>query len=480
LAALNNVPKFDKTSLHPHCVHLGLGHFHRSHFCDYFQDLINKHEFDWGIVEMDVMHDTNGIYDKLVSQDFNYSLLEKAPDGTETLKIMWPILDYVDATHHPEKAIAVLCSEQTKLVTLTITEKGYHYLESNHSLAIDSPQIQHDLYTHDSFKTAIGLLSEALWRRSSAELKTPLVILSCDNIPQNGTVLKTCISIFLAIKYPHMVSYIEEYVVFPNSMVDRITPNTSSGDIQDLATRYGIEDALAVHCESFKQWIIDDKFKELLPDFSQVGAVFSSEVEAYEKMKIRLLNGSHSALSYPAYLLGYVYVDKACTDPLIHDFIRNRYMEEVSATLNGPEGFDLDSYKDQLLERFSNEFISDFVSRLAFDGSKKIHNAIVPPIIESYAVGSANEAMIISLAFWARFLLGYDESNDPIVIEDDHAEALTELARKAIEAPEPFLRYIGIQDLTECQWVDLTQKFTDSLKEVISKGVRKVLESLKK
>jgi len=477
LVASAGVSKYDKDSLQPCCVHLGLGHFHRAHFCDYFQDLIEKHRLDWGITEIDVMPDTNGIRDKLVEQDYYYSLLEKSPDGDEKLKIMRPILDYLNAADNPEQALVILSSENTKLITMTITEKGYHYLEANHSLAIASPLIQHDLHAQDSFKTAIGLLSEALWRRFANKLKQPLAILSCDNIPTNGMVLKTCIKSFITIKYPQMIPYLEEFVVFPNSMVDRITPNTSSADIEDLAARYGIVDVLAVHCESFKQWIIEEKYREFLPDFSQVGAVFTPEVEAYEKMKIRLLNGSHSALSYPAYLLGYEHVDKACTDPLIFNFIRNRYMQEVTATLDGPEGFDLDSYKDLLLERFRNKHVSDFVSRLALDGSKKIHNAILPPIVESYAIGSSNDAMILSLAFWARFLLGYDESDNSIIIEDELAEKLTALAQNAAENPEPFLRFIGVQDLSESEWNNLTRKFSSYLTDIISMGGRKVLES---
>jgi mannitol-1-phosphate/altronate dehydrogenase len=224
-------------------------------------------------------------------------------------------------------------------------------------------------------------------------------------------------------------------------MVDRITPVPTERDRDYLNKKYGLEDLYSVHSEDFIQWIIEEDFKTSVPDFSKAGATIVADVSPFELMKIRLLNGSHSALSYPAYLMQLTAVDKAIGNPLIKTFIRDFYMEEIITTLPVISSVDFSAYADMLIQRFSNVNIKDTVLRLAADGSKKISNAIVKPLLE---IEGNNDSLILSLVFWRRFLEGTDEQGNVIFIDDPESENLKGLTK----SDSAFLDYLGISDVT--------------------------------
>ncbi|MGD1818284.1 MAG: mannitol dehydrogenase family protein, partial [Pleomorphochaeta sp.] len=292
--------------------------------------------------------------------------------------------------------------------------------------------------------------------------KAPVTIMSCDNVPENGNMLKGCIYEFISIKYPQILSWVKENINFPNTMVDRITPATSQKDIEELESKYNLHDICGVHCEDFKTWVIEDIDIPEIQMFSKVGALIVDSVLPYELMKIRLLNGAHSALSYPSYLLGHRDVDEGINDPLIKDFIRNHYMEEITKSLNPVPGVDLEIYKDQLIDRFSNKYIKDKLLRLASDGSKKITNAIVKPLLEL----KEKDALILSLAFWAEFLKGVDKEGNTIPIEDPNANLLQE----KIKDDTAFMNYLGIKE------ENTIQKFSDFKSQINSKGIKETLK----
>jgi mannitol-1-phosphate/altronate dehydrogenase len=287
--------------------------------------------------------------------------------------------------------------------------------------------------------------------------------MSCDNVPENGNMLKNCINEFLSIKYPEIVEWVSKNIVFPNTMVDRITPVTSDKDIDYVAQEYGIKDICGVHCEDFTTWVIENVNIPEIQMFKKAGALVVESVLPYELMKIRLLNGSHSALSYPSYLLGYRDVDDGINDPLIKDFIRNHYMEDITKSLNRVPGVDLDEYKDQLIERFSNKCIKDKLLRLASDGSKKISNAIVKPLLEL----KERDSLILALAFWAAFLKGVDDKGNEIVIEDPNAEVLQE----KIKDDRAFMKYNGIED------EEIIKTYSSFKSQIDKDGVKATLEA---
>jgi mannitol 2-dehydrogenase len=464
-------PTYDRSALCPALVHIGLGHFHRSHFLTYLDTLLNMGKTNVGVFEVDIPPANETFIENLRKQDYLYSVLSWGSDGKAEVRVNGPIMGYANASKEPQLVLDKLSSKETKLVTLTITEKGYCYLDDEQSLNWDDENVKKDLEGKDPYPhTAVGYISKALSIRMKEH--APLTIMSCDNIPENGNVLKRCVLQFCEKKYPEIVSWMEKNVAFPCTMVDRITPGTTPSDTETIERMEGYHDDCPVHCEDFLQWVIEDKKTTMIPDFSLVGAMSVKDVKPYELMKIRLLNGSHSALSYPAYLMGITAVDKAATNPLIHKFIRDRYMEEITATLLPVPGIDVTAYKDKLLSRFSNKYIADKILRLASDGSKKIANAIVKPLDEAIESGKKHDAMVFALAVWARFCQGKDEQGHELPIDDPKKGFLLASCRDA----EKFLLGAGVT--VKGKELDaLCSQFNGYLDLVEKKGAKKALET---
>lgn len=432
------VPGYDRNGLRTRIAHIGLGHFHRAHFLSYLERLLNSNLTDSGVFEINIVPADPSFIENLRKQDYMYSLLTLAPDGTEELSVNGGITGYANEKNEPEKVLEVLSSPDISLITLTITEKGYTYRDDIGSLDWGDKNLTHDLESEGSPVTAIGTLSRALHRRYL--MNEPVTIMSCDNVPENGRRLRDSIMQFCSRKYPDMLSWLEENVAFPCTMVDRITPGTTEYDIQSLKAKYGLDDPCAVHSESFSQWVIEDSHTTAIPDFSQSGALITGDVRQYELMKIRLLNGSHSALSYPSYMMGYTMVDKAVSDPLIKEMIRCHYMEDIAKTLSDVPGIDINGYKDSLIERFSNPYIADTVLRLASDGSKKISNAILRPLEEGRREGKDMSSLLFALALWQYYYLFRDSSGNPMPLDDPKKDELL----SAAEDSEAFLRIAGL------------------------------------
>lgn len=465
-------PRYDRSTLKPALVHIGLGHFHRAHFLTYLDTLLNAGKTDVGIFEVDIPPAREEFIENLRKQDYLYSVLSWESDGSAEVRVNGPIMGYANASKEPEIVLGKLAAADTKLVTLTITEKGYCYLDDKQTLNWDDPNVMKDVEGKDAWPhTAVGYISKALAARCKKDL--PLTIMSCDNIPENGNVLKRCVFQFCERKYPTIVKWVEKNVAFPCTMVDRITPGTTDVDKDTIEKKCGYRDECPVHCEDFIQWVIEDKKSTDIPDFSLAGAMSVKDVKPYELMKIRLLNGSHSALSYPAYLMGITGVDEAATNPLIHKFIRERYMEEITETLLPVPGIDVTAYKDKLLSRFSNKYIADKILRLASDGSKKIANAIIKPLEEAILSGKKHDAMIFALAGWARFCQGQDEHCADLPIDDPKKDFLIASCRD----PEKFLKGAGVSRLDKAQMKALEAEFTKYLGEFEKKGTKKALEA---
>ncbi len=432
------VPHYNREGLKPSLAHIGLGAFHRAHFLSYIEELMSEGVYTEGVYEIDIIPTRPGFAEALKEQDYLYTLLTKDPFGKEELEVRGGISNYANASNDPKAVFDVLSSVDTKLITLTVTEKGYCYDAENHKLDLNHPFIVKDLKSLTVPSSTVGTLCESLKIRFDGN-KAPVTIMSCDNVPENGNMLKGCVHEFLSIKYPQILDWVKENITFPNTMVDRITPATSQADIDGLESKYNLHDICSVHSEDFKTWVIEDVNIPEVQMFAKAGALVVDSVLPYELMKIRLLNGAHSALSYPSYLLGHRDVDEGISDPLIKGFIRNHYMEEITKSLNPVPGVNLDEYKDQLIDRFSNKYIKDQLLRIASDGSQKISNAIVKPLLEL----KERDSLILALAFWAEFLKGVDSCGQEIPIEDSNVELLQE----KIKDDKEFMSYFGIEDV---------------------------------
>ncbi|MDR3174853.1 MAG: mannitol dehydrogenase family protein [Treponema sp.] len=471
------IPRYDRKALRPRLVHLGLGHFHRAHQAAYIDELLNRGLCDSGIFEINLVPDTYPLAEIALEQDYLYTLLARSP-AEEEPRIIGSIIGYLNAASRPEEALAILGRRETAAISLTVTEKGYYYDTVREDLAWDHEDLIHDAAFPDKPRTTIGFLALALERRRK-EGAGPVTVMSCDNFPSNGKILARCLDSFCRKTRPALAAWIRENVAFPLSMVDRITPGTTETFLEELAERYGIRDRWAVGCEDFRQWVLEDHFQEGFPlgALDKAGVQIVREVEPYELMKIRLLNGSHSALAYPAYLMGHRGVAEAIEDSLLRRFIRDFYMEQIGSAVPPVPGIDLKDYKDTLIRRFSNRNIADTVLRLASDGSKKVPNAILKPLAELEKKNAPHGAVVFALASWARFLTGQGEEGDPIPLEDPAAPELSAATLKAGEDPAGFLRTIGMPETGEDKLSPLARELQNYVTRIKALGIRRALES---
>jgi mannitol-1-phosphate/altronate dehydrogenase len=469
------VPGYDRERLVPSIVHIGLGHFHRAHQAVYLDELLSKGLTPWGIFGMNLIPDSFPLEEILKGQDYLYTLITKDPKGEADVRVVGSIAGYLNAGAGKEAALRRLAEDTTELISLTVTEGGYYYDRAKGEPDPKEAAVRHDLETPEDPKTAAACLAAALARRFKAGRK-PLTIMCCDNIPANGKLLKSCVLFHCREHYPEIIPWIEDSVSFPCSMVDRITPGTTPDLVKELEERYGISDRWPVCGEDFRQWVLEDNFKTQVPDYSAAGVRIVKDVEPYELMKMRLLNGSHSALAYPSYLLGCRMVDQGISHPLIGGFIRNHYMEEVSPTLEPVPGIDLKAYKDTLISRFSNKNIGDTLLRLASFGTSKFPNFMLKPLSEAVNKNLPYSSITFAVACWARFLQGNDEQGAAIPIEDMNKEAITAAAQKALADPAAFLKTAGIQNLSGARLAAAAATFRTQLDAICRKGIKGALE----
>lgn len=442
LALLNPsvpVPTYDRTRVQPGIVHFGVGGFHRAHQAMYLDALMNLgHALEWGIVGVGVMPQDSTMKRVMDDQDCLYTLVEKHPDGSVQTRVIGSIVDFLFAPDDPEAVLRRLTDPRTRIVSLTVTEGGYHVDQDTGAFDDGDAMIQHDLQPGAAPITTFGFIAEALSRRRAAGIE-PFTVMSCDNIQGNGQVARSMIAAFATLKDPVLGTWIRERVSFPNSMVDRITPVTADEDRQRLADEYDVQDAWPVACEPYAQWVLEDDFPTGRPPLDLVGVQFVEDVMPYELMKLRLLNASHQALCYLGYLAGHRYVHEVCQDPLFVQFL-NGYMDhEATPSLAPVPGIDLSVYKRQLIERFANAEIRDTLARLCAESSDRIPKWLVPVVRHRLENGGEIRRAALVIASWARYAEGLDEDGVVIEVVDRRRDEVVARARRQDEDPTAFL-----------------------------------------
>ena len=472
-----SLPRYNRNDLSPSIVHIGLGNFHRAHQAFYLDQLLEKGLVKTGISAINIIPDALPLEDILREQDFLYTLITKSSSGEKKVRVSGSIIDYLNGSSRREAAIRKMADKRTLLITLTVTERGYYYNKNSSEINADDPAVKKDLKNPAGPITPAAYIAAALKRRYT-ESRLPLTIMSCDNLPSNGKVLKNCVLFFCRQLYPEILSWAEDNVAFPSSMVDRITPVTTPELSGELEGEYKIIDRWPVSAEDYIQWVLEDNFKTPLPCYEEAGVQLVKDAGPYELMKMRLLNGSHSALAYPSCLLGLKMVEEGISHPLIKTFIRERYMEEVSPTLAPVPGIDLDQYKGILISRFSNKNIADTTARLAGEGTSKIPNFILGPLSEAIRQSLPCDAIIFALAAWARYLEGKDEEGRPIEVKDSKAEYIKGLALGAREDPAAFLAGAGLENISEAGLNMAAGKLKQSLNAIYSRGIKAALKDV--
>ncbi|RON09766.1 mannitol dehydrogenase [Pseudomonas brassicacearum] len=403
-------------------AHIGVGGFHRAHQAYYTDALMNLGEgLDWSICGVGLRAEDRRARDDLAGQDYLFTLFELGDTDDTQVRVIGAISDMLLAEDGTQVLIDKLASPDIRIVSLTITEGGYCIDDSSGEFMAQLPQIQHDLAHPNSPKTVFGFLCAALAKRRAAGISA-FTLMSCDNLPHNGAVTRKALLAFAALRDADLRDWIAANVSFPNAMVDRITPITSSAHRLQLHDEHGIDDAWPVVCEPFVQWVLEDNFVNGRPAWEKVGVQFTDDVTPYEEMKIKLLNGSHLALTYLGFLKGYRFVHEAMNDPLFVRYMR-AYMDlDVTPQLAPVPGIDLTQYKNTLVERFSNQAIADQLERVCSDGSSKFPKFIVPTINRLIADGRDTRRAALVVAAWAIYLKGVDENGNAYSIPDPRAE----------------------------------------------------------
>jgi mannitol 2-dehydrogenase len=470
-------PSYDRSKVGVGIVHFGVGGFHRAHQAMYLDQLMEQGQaLEWGICGVGVMPFDLAMKQAMEAQDCLYTMVLKDSGGGWEPRVVGSIVAYRYAPDDPDAVIEQMARETTKIVSMTVTEGGYNFHPVTGEFDADNPAVQADLQPGAVPTTTFGLITEALVRRRERGI-APFTIMSCDNIQGNGHVASTVFTAFARLRDPALGDWVAAEVQFPNSMVDRITPGTTDEDRAQISERFGVEDAWPVVCEPFTQWVLEDKFSLGRPPLEDVGVQVVRDVEPYELMKLRLLNASHQALCYFGYLAGYRLVHEVAQDPLFADFLR-RYMDnEATPTLSPVPGIDLDAYKGQLIERFSNAAVRDTVARLCAESSDRIPKWLLPVIRENLAAGRAVTLSAAVVASWARYAEAVDEDGQPITVVDRMADRLTADAQRQRTDPLAFVANRELfGDLVDDE--GFTAPYLAALDSLHHSGARATLEAL--
>ncbi len=471
------VPSYDRSLVTPGVVHVGVGGFHRAHQAMYHDRLMNQGAaLDWGICGVGVMPADRRMKQVLDAQDGLYTLVLKHSDGTYEPRVIGSIVEYLYAPDDPEAVIEKMAAESTRIVSLTITEGGYNVSDLTGEFDVTNPDVVHDLEPGAAPRTTFGLITEALRRRWTRGLG-PFTIMSCDNLQDNGYRSKRVFTAFARLRDPELGAWVEREASFPNSMVDRITPVTTDADRAEVRERFGIDDRWPVVCEPYTQWVLEDAFTAGRPPYEQVGVQVVDQVEPYELMKLRLLNGSHQAMAYFGYLAGYRLVHEAAQDPLFQAFLLGYMDFEATPTLAPVPGVDLRGYKYTLLERFSNPQVRDTIARLCAESSDRIPKWLLPVVREQLANGGEIRRSAAVVASWARYAEGVDEAGQPIEVVDRLRDTLMQLARRQHEDPDAFIANRDVfGDLVDQK--PFVFAYQSALASLHQRGARATLESL--
>ncbi|MEI8401255.1 MAG: mannitol dehydrogenase family protein [Alcaligenaceae bacterium] len=425
-------------------VHLGLGAFVRAHMMAVNEAAIHaRQDLCWGIVGVSLRHpDTR---DALLPQDGLYTLALRDMDAQgcaqQRLHVLGCLRQILVAPENPASVIDAIVAPDTHIVSLTVTEKGYCHHPSQGTLQWDHPDIVHDLQHPETPHSAIGFLVRGLQRRYLTHA-LPLTLLSLDNLPSNGNILSTLVLSFAQKLDANLAKWIKATCTFPNSMVDRIVPKTTDFDRAEVALALGLQDAWPVVAETFCQWVIEDRFASERPAWELGGARFVDSAAAWETLKLRMVNGTHSAIAYLGALAGWHTVDQAMKQPMLVKFLDGLMREEIEATLPELPDLDIQAYRYSLLARFTNTALAHRTQQIAMDGSQKIPQRWLNTIKDLQAQKKSYVNLALCLAAWIQYLGGVDELGNTYSIQDPLndllQQTLADAARQASANLSPY------------------------------------------
>jgi mannitol 2-dehydrogenase len=430
-------PTYDRDGLTPGIVHIGLGNFHRAHQSWYLHRLMQLGmALDWAIIGAGVRPYDEQQRLKLAKQDYLTTLIELDPKG-KSAEVVGSMIDYVPIEEGNQPLIAKMSEPAIRIVSLTVTESGYYVDPVTNEFDGGHEDIQHDVANLTKPRTAFGAIIAALKQRRDSGVG-PFTVQSCDNLQGNGDLCRQTVVSLARLIDQGLASWIDENCTFPNSMVDCIVPATGPNEIA-LALEFGIDDAVPVSHENFRQWVIEDKFCAGRPDWDKVGATFSSDVHTYEAMKIRILNGGHQIVSNAGEVLSVESISGCMEHELIGAFFRKTAEDEIVPHVHPVPDITPFDYVQLIDYRFSNPDIIDTVRRVAFDGSSRHTGFLLPVLRDALEAEADIEGLVLAEALWARMCEGSREDGSTIEPNDPIWEELTKAAKEAKSNPQAWL-----------------------------------------
>jgi len=465
-------PRYDVSAVRVGVVHLGVGAFHRAHQAVYLDDRLAAGETDWAICGASLRSpETSRALDP---QDGLYALSVRSEAG-EDLRVVGALRRLVGAG---EALLAAMCDPAVRIVTLTVTEKGYCHDPARRQLDEDHADIRQDLVNPHAPRSALGILVEALARRR-AVATAPFTIVSCDNLPSNGETARAVVARLAQMRDADLGLWVEGEVAFPSTMVDRIAPATTDEDRARIAARLGVEDAWPVVTEPFTQWVIEDRFPAGRPRLEDSGATLVGDVAPFELAKLRLLNGAHSTLAYLGYLSGYETVAEAMADADLARLVEQLMIEEAAPTLDARATGDLRPYIARLLARFRNPALRHRTWQIAMDGSQKLPQRLLATARTRIAAGQPIDRIALGVAAWMRYVVGRDEQGRAIDVRDPLAARLKTIAdREGLQAQRLAPALINVGEVFGDDLVGdprFLGPVTSALAALIAKGARRTV-----
>jgi fructuronate reductase len=421
-------PAYDRAAVKRGVVHLGIGAFHRAHQAAYFEAALAAGDLRWGITSVSLR--SAGVRDQLAPQDCLYALVVRDGDARSTA-IIGAEQAVLVAPEDPQAVIDALAHPDARIVTLTITEKGYKLDRATGTLLSDDPDVAADCASLAAPRTAPGFLAAGLAARRAGGVG-PLTVISCDNLPHNGKLLRDAVLAVARANDPALADWIAAEVAFPASMIDRIVPATTPDDIAALASDLGVEDRAMVKTEPFTQWVIEDHFVTERPDFAALGVQLTEAVAPWEDAKLRLLNGAHSGIAYLGALAGDAFVHEFVATSAGRGFVEALW-NEAQTTLDPPEGLDIAAYRADLMGRFANSALQHRTCQIAMDGSQKLPQRLLATIAERRAAGQSADALALAVAAWMRWQAGRTDTGESFTVDDPAAAQLGALSSGAAD-----------------------------------------------
>lgn len=445
VSAQVELPRLERTRGEPRIVHLGLGAFARAHLAVATEaaghHLAGTGDAGWGILGVSLRHPE--VRDALAPQQGLYAVAVRDADEKgrprQRLQVVGCVLGVKVAAEDPQAVLEAIAAPVTRIISLTVTEKGYLRDPATGELQATHPDLVHDLSQPAAPRSALGFIVHGLERRRRRGLG-PLTLMSLDNLPANGQSLRRLVVALAQRVDADLASWIEQRCTFPNSMVDRIVPRTTQADRDTVAAGLGLRDASPVMTEPFFDWVVEDRFAAGRPPWETAGVRFVDEAAPWERLKLRMVNGSHSAIAYLGAMAGWQTVDEAVSQPALRRFISAMMAREIEPTLPTLAGLDLAVYRARLLERFANPALAHRTQQIAMDGSQKLPQRLLAVARDRLAAGAGLALVGLSIAAWLHYLRGHDECGRPYPVDDPLGEPLRALHARAESLLDPLER----------------------------------------